>query len=92
MILLSDILVYSLQMLMLNDLGKNMFPYRIEIQWKRILTYGIAALIVFGVNHIESTFTNIMLIPISYILASVAAFKGAYGRKLFWPVAIICWR
>lgn len=82
MILLSDILVCSLQMLMLNDLGKNMFPYRIEIQWKRILTYGIAALIVFGVNHIESTFTNIMLIPISYILASVAAFKGSVWKKI----------
>ena len=28
--LLSDVLIGSFQMLMLNDLGKNMFPYRIK--------------------------------------------------------------
>lgn len=31
--LLSDVLIGSFQMLMLNDLGKNMFPYRIKTCW-----------------------------------------------------------
>lgn len=37
MSLLSDALIGSFQMLMLNDFGKNMFPYRIKTCWKRIL-------------------------------------------------------
>lgn len=43
--LLSDALIGSFQMLMLNDLGKNMFPYRIKTCWKRILIYGVTALV-----------------------------------------------
>ena len=50
--LLSDALIGSFQMLMLNDLGKNMFPYRIKTCWKRILIYGVTALVILGVNHI----------------------------------------
>ena len=34
--LLSDALIGSFQMLMLNDLGKNMFPYRIKTCWKTL--------------------------------------------------------
>lgn len=33
--LLSDVLIGSFQMLMLNDLGKNMFPYRIKTCYKK---------------------------------------------------------
>lgn len=36
MSLLRDVLVCSLQVWMLNDFGKNMFPYRVEPLWKRI--------------------------------------------------------
>lgn len=64
--LLSDVLIGSFQMLMLNDLGKNMFPYRIKTCWTRILIYGVTALVILGVNHIESTFINIMMVPVSY--------------------------
>lgn len=41
MSLLSDALIGSFQMFMLNDFGKNMFPYRIKTCWKRILIYGV---------------------------------------------------
>lgn len=34
--LLSDVLIGSFQMLMLNDLGKNMFPYRIILNGKKM--------------------------------------------------------
>ena len=44
--LLSDVLIGSFQMLMLNDLGKNMFPYRIKTCWTRILIYGVTALVI----------------------------------------------
>lgn len=82
MTLISDVLISSLQMIMLNDLGKNMFPYRIKNHWKRILIYAIVALIILGVNHIESTFINIMMVPISYIIASIAIFKGSAWKKI----------
>lgn len=37
--LLSDVLIGSFQMLMLNDLGKNMFPYRIKTCWTKGYPY-----------------------------------------------------
>lgn len=80
--LISDVLVSSIQMVMLNDLGKNMFPYRIKTLWKRILIYAIAALIISGINHIGSTFINIMMVPISYIIAAIAIFKGSAWKKI----------
>lgn len=80
--LISDVLISSIQMVMLNDLGKNMFPYRIKTLWKRILIYAIAALIIFGINHIGSTFINIMMVPISYIIAAIAIFKGSTWKKI----------
>lgn len=46
MSLLSDALIGSFQMFMLNDFGKNMFPYRIKTCWKRILIYGVTALVI----------------------------------------------
>ena len=80
--LLSDVLIGSFQMLMLNDLGKNMFPYRIKTCWKRILIYGVTALVILGVNHIESTFINIMMVPVSYTIASIVIFQGSVWKKI----------
>lgn len=51
MSLLRDVLVCSLQVWMLNDFGKNMFPYRVEPLWKRIGVYFAAALCIFIANH-----------------------------------------
>lgn len=80
--LLSDVLIGSFQMLMLNDLGKNMFPYRIKTCWTRILIYGVTALVILGVNHIESTFINIMMVPVSYTIASIVIFQGSVWKKI----------
>ena len=79
---ISDILIGSFQMLMLNDLGKNMFLYRIKIYRKRILIYGIVVLIILGVNHIESTVINITMIPVSYTIASIVIFQGSVWKKI----------
>ena len=49
--LLRDVLVCSLQVWMLNDFGKNMFPYRVGSLWKRIGVYFAAALCIFIANH-----------------------------------------
>ena len=73
--LLSDVLIGGFQMLMLNDLGKNMFSYRIKTYWTRILIYGVTVLVILGVNHIESTFINIMMVPVSYTIASIVIFQ-----------------
>lgn len=80
--LLSDALIGSFQMLMLNDLGKNMFPYRIKTCWKRILIYGVTALVILGVNHIESTFINIMMVPVSYTIAAIVISQGSVWKKI----------
>ena len=80
--LLSDVLIGSFQMLMLNDLGKNMFPYRIKTCWTRILIYGVTALVILGVNHIESTFINIMMVPVSYTIASIVISQGSVWKKI----------
>lgn len=80
--LLSDALIGSFQMLMLNDLGKNMIPYRIKTCWKRILIYGVTALVILGVNHIESTFINIMMVPVSYTIAAIVIFQGSVWKKI----------
>ena len=85
--LLSDVLIGSFQMLMLNDLGKNMFPYRIKTCWTRILIYGVTALVILGVNHIESTFINIMMVPVSYTIASIVIFQGSVWKKII----LTCW-
>lgn len=80
--LLSDVLIGGFQMLMLNDLGKNMFSYRIKTYWTRILIYGVTALVILGVNHIESTFINIMMVPVSYTIASIVIFQGSVWKKI----------
>lgn len=80
--LLSDVLIGGFQMLMLNDLGKNMFSYRIKTYWTRILIYGVTVLVILGVNHIESTFINIMMVPVSYTIASIVIFQGSVWKKI----------
>lgn len=95
MSLLSDALIGSFQMFMLNDFGKNMFPYRIKTCWKRILIYGVTALVILSVNHIESTFINIMMIPVSYTIASIVIFQGSVWKKIilaccYYMLAIPC--
>ena len=64
--LLRDVLVCSLQVWMLNDFGKNMFPYRVGSLWKRIGVYFAAALCIFIANHMGTTLFNITIIPVSY--------------------------
>lgn len=74
MSLLRDVLVCSLQVWMLNDFGKNMFPYRVEPLWKRItvlLTLPVATIIIFMCiyySNISFTGVNRIMIPIGAAL------------------------
>ena len=92
MSLLRDVLVCSLQVWMLNDFGKNMFPYRVEPLWKRIGVYFAAALYIFIANHMGTTLFNMRLFPQVIRLLLLLFFKAVSGRKLSWPVVIICWQ
>lgn len=74
--LLRDVLVCSLQVWMLNDFGKNMFPYRVGSLWKRIGVYFAAALCIFIANHMGTTLFNITIIPVSYTIAAIIIFQG----------------
>ena len=80
--LLRDVLVCSLQVWMLNDFGKNMFPYRVEPLWKRIGVYFAAALCIFIANHMGTTLFNITIIPVSYTIAAIIIFQGSKWKKV----------
>jgi apolipoprotein N-acyltransferase len=82
MSLLRDVLVCSLQVWMLNDFGKNMFPYRVEPLWKRIGVYFAAALCIFIANHMGTTLFNIAIIPASYTIAAIIIFQGSKWKKV----------
>ena len=82
MSLLRDVLVCSLQVWMLNDFGKNMFPYRVEPLWKRIGVYFAAALYIFIANHMGTTLFNIAIIPASYTIAAIIIFQGSKWKKV----------
>ena len=90
--LLRDVLVCILQVWMLNDFGKNMFPYRVGSLWKRIGVYFAAALCIFIANHMGTTLFNITIIPVSYTIAAIIIFQGSKWKKVSWPVVIICWQ
>ena len=77
MSLLSDALIGSFQMLMLNDFGKNMFPYRIKTCWKRILIYGVTALVILGVDQDGNK-------KRPYIIHRTSV--GCYERTLAWLI------
>lgn len=82
MSLIRDISICSLQMWMLNDLGKNMFPYRIGTLWKRIGVYFIAAFGIFIANHMGTTLFNIAIIPASYAISAIIIFQGSKWKKI----------
>lgn len=67
---------------MLNDLGKNMFPYRVGALWERLSVYFIAALGIFIANHMGTTLFNIAIIPASYTIAAIIIFQGSKWKKI----------
>lgn len=77
--LLRDVLVCSLQVWMLNDFGKNMFPYRVGSLWKRIGVYFAAALCIFIANHMGTTLFIIKKLNTSHIVKS----KSNARRTIF---------
>ena len=52
--IIRDYLICLLQMYLLEDLEKNILPYRRERFWEKFLVYCIAALAMFGTNRLES--------------------------------------
>lgn len=87
--LLRDVLVCSLQVWMLNDFGKNMFPYRVGSLWKRIGVYFAAALCIFIANHMGTTLFNITIIPVSYTIAAIIIFQGSKWKKVIMACSIV---
>ena len=81
-VLARDFMVCCFQLYMLNNLQKNMFPYKITLFWQRMCVYIIAAILVFGANQMESSVINIAIIPASYMLASSIIFRGSLWKKM----------
>lgn len=65
-----DFLICLLQMYLLEDLEKNMLPYRRENFWGKFLIYFVVALIMLGINHLESSVFNMVMIPVTYMMWS----------------------
>lgn len=77
-----DLIISWLQIYMLNDLEKNILPYRIYNKIGRSLVYIIAMSCVLCTNYIHSTKANMFVIPIIYILVSIVIFQGNILRKI----------
>ena len=81
-----DFLICLLQMYLLEDLEKNMLPYRRENFWGKFLIYFVVALIMLGINHLESSIFNMVMIPVTYMIVSMVVFRGNIWKKL----VIVC--
>lgn len=57
-----DFLICLLQMYLLEDLEKNMLPYRRENFLGKFLVYFVIALVMLGINHLESSIFNMVMI------------------------------
>ena len=76
-----DFLICLLQMYLLEDLEKNMLPYRRENFLGKFLVYFVAALIMLGINHLESSIFNMVMIPVTYMIVSMVVFRGNIWKK-----------
>ena len=86
--IIRDYLICLLQMYLLEDLEKNILPYRRERFWEKFLVYCIAALAMFGTNRLESSILNMVMIPVIYMIASMVVFRGNIWKKL---VTVCCY-
>ena len=81
-----DFLICLLQMYLLEDLEKNMLPYRRENFLGKFLVYFVIALVMLGINHLESSIFNMVMIPVTYMIVSMVVFRGNIWKKL----VIVC--
>ena len=65
---------------------RNMLPYRRENFWGKFLIYFVVALIMLGINHLESSVFNMVMIPVTYMIVSMVVFRGNIWKKL----VIVC--
>ena len=87
-----DFLICLLQMYLLEDLEKNMLPYRRENFLGKFLVYFVIALVMLGINHLESSIFNMVMIPVTYMIVSMVVFRGNIWKKLVIVAAIMCWQ
>ena len=80
-----DFLICLLQMYLLEDLEKNMLPYRRENFWGKFLVYFVVALIMLGINHLESSIFNMVMIPVTYMIVSMVVFVNV-NEKVYHPL------
>ena len=81
-----DLLICLLQMYLLEDLEKNMLPYRRENFLGKFLVYFVIALVMLGINHLESSIFNMVMIQVTYMIVSMVVFRGNIWKKL----VIVC--
>ena len=85
-----DFLICLLQMYLLEDLEKNMLPYRRENFWGKFLIYFVVALIMLGINHLESSVFNMVMIPVTYMIVSMVVFRGKYMEEAGYSMLLLC--
>lgn len=92
--IIRDILICLFRLYMLDDLEKNMLPYRIESYKCRMGIDIVASIVICIINMQESTLLNVIMVPTFYILISFIFFEGSLWKKLiisccFYMLAIV---
>lgn len=85
-----DFLICLLQMYLLEDLEKNMLPYRRENFLGKFLVYFVIALVMLGINHLESSIFNMVMIPVTYMIVSMVVFRGKYMEEAGYSMLLLC--
>lgn len=76
-----DFLICLLQMYLLEDLEKNMLPYRRENFLGKFLVYFVIALVMLGINHLESSIFNMVMIPVTYTAYGAVELERELKKK-----------
>lgn len=77
---------YIVNLAKVEGLEKNMLPYRRENFLGKFLVYFVIALVMLGINHLESSIFNMVMIPVTYMIVSMVVFRGNIWKKL----VIVC--
>ena len=84
-----DFLICLLQMYLLEDLEKNMLPYRRENFLGKFLVYFVIALVMLGINHLESSIFNMVMIPVTYDCVN-GCVPGKYMEEAGYSMLLLC--
>lgn len=82
-IIIFHLIVCIFEIWMIFDFFSTFLKGKSKTKKNTIVYIVIFALIVFAVNCLDNTIVNLLLVPITYLLLAIVAFKGKIYRKVF---------